>query len=262
VAVWNWAEEGRPLADLVRQLAGLGFEVMSFLPQQLLSLSAREARDLLAMLDGYRLRTTVHGTCALQPGAIQRIVDLLGHRLLAFTVDPLWRTDSRGTLYAAHAMVAVLQAIRNSTRGTSTRFAVEDFPLDALALDYYRDALEPILDSPRYGILLDLGHMNLRLAQEDYFQVDVGDYVSSLPLPIVEVHVHDNRGDQDSHAPMGAGDLPFPEVAGALMAVGFDGVSTIEIEPTFHGSTPAASKPHLRQTFEAWRAMLAAERSH
>jgi sugar phosphate isomerase/epimerase len=102
--------------------------------------------------------------------------------------------------------------------------------------------------------------MNLRMAQEDYFATDVGDYISRLPLPIIEVHVHDNRGDRDSHEPLGAGDTPFPAVAGALMAVGFDGVSTIEIAPSFHGSTPGASKPHLQRTLETWRGMLEARR--
>jgi sugar phosphate isomerase/epimerase len=258
VAVWNWVQPGQPLAALLGELAGLGFEVMSFLPKQLLSLEPPEARALLSILDGYRLCATVHGKCGLQPGEIERIVHLLGRRLLAFTVDPLLRTDSRGTLYAANSIVEVLCAIRAATRETRVAFAVEDFPLDALALDYYRPALEPVLDSERYGLLLDLGHMNLRMAQEEYFYTDVGDYILGLPLPIVEVHVHDNRGDRDSHEPLGAGNVPFPEVAGALMAAGFDGVSTIEIEPSFHGSTPAASKPHLRRTFEAWRGMLAA----
>ena len=260
VTVWNWAEPGKPLAALVQELAGMGFEVMSFLPGQLLSLSHAQSRALLAVLDGYRLPATVHGTCDLEPDMIERIVTLLGRRLLAFTLDPLLRTDSRGTLYAVNAMVALLQVIQASTRGTGVRFGIEDFPLDPLALDYYREELEPVLESPRFGILLDVGHMNLRMAQEDYFASDVGDYIAGLPLPIVEVHVHDNRGDRDSHEPLGAGDIPFPAVAGALMAVGFDGVSTIEIAPSFHGSTPAASRAHLQRTFEVWRGMLEARR--
>jgi sugar phosphate isomerase/epimerase len=261
VAVWNWVEPGQSLSALVRELAGMGFDVMSFLPGQLLSLSQAQARALLAVLDGYRLPATVHGTCDLEPDMIEHTVTLLGRRLLAFTLDPLQRTDSRGTLYAVNAMVALLQTIRDSTRGTRVRFGIEDFPLDSLALDYYREELEPVLESPRFGILLDVGHMNLRMGQEDYFATDVGDYISRLPLPIVEVHVHDNGGERDSHEPLGAGDIPFPAVAGALMAVGFDGVSTIEIEPSFHGSTPAASKSHLRRTFEVWRGMLETRRS-
>jgi len=44
------------------------------------------------------------------------------------------------------------------------------------------------------------------------------EYVSSLPLPIVELHVHDNNGLEDSHLPLGRGNMDYAEVFKTLKA--------------------------------------------
>jgi sugar phosphate isomerase/epimerase len=85
--------------------------------------------------------------------------------------------------------------------------------------------------------------------------MSVADYIGRLPLPIVEVHLHDNNGQKDEHGHFGLGNIDFGEVAAALKSVGFDGVSTIEIAPSFHGSTPAESKPRARESLERWKAI-------
>lgn len=63
-------------------------------------------------------------------------------------------------------------------------------------------------------------------------------------------------GDRDSRGHLGFGNLPFEEVAAGLKAIGFDGISTIEIAPSFHGSTPAASRPHARDSLARWRGLF------
>jgi sugar phosphate isomerase/epimerase len=89
-----------------------------------------------------------------------------------------------------------------------------------------------------------------------YFEgVSVAEYLQRVPLPVVEVHLHDNNGERDEHGPFGLGNVDFDEVGEALKAIDFAGVSTIEIAPSFHGSTPADSKPHARASLATWRAI-------
>jgi hypothetical protein len=42
-------------------------------------------------------------------------------------------------------------------------------------------------------------------------------------------------------------------VVDALETIGFNGISTIEIAPSFHDKTPAESKPMAKQSLEIWR---------
>jgi sugar phosphate isomerase/epimerase len=151
-------------------------------------------------------------------------------------------------------MTALLMGLEELGRRTNLKFAVEDFPLDNLAIDYYSRDLRPLLDCSRYGILVDIGHMNLRRTGEAYFRAfTVGQYIERIPRPIFEVHVHDNNGRQDEHKPLGEGNIDFAAIAAALKAIGFDGVSTIETAPSLHGRTPADDLPTVQPSLEQWR---------
>jgi sugar phosphate isomerase/epimerase len=187
---------------------------------------------------------------------VETLLGRFGERLRVLTMDPCMTADSCGYSYDGARMARFLRQVEEATRATSVRFGVEDFPLDALALERDRAGLEPLLRCPRYGALIDLGHLNLRLKSGGYFRrLSPADYIRRVPVPILEVHVHDNAGDRDSHGPIGFGNVAFEEIARALRAVGFDGVSTIEIAPSFHGSTPAASKPRATESLERWRTL-------
>ena len=170
-------------------------------------------------------------------------------------MDARMKSESRGVFYDVKGMSAVFEEISNSSY--EVRFAVEDFPLDEKALSFYEDGLVRLVKNPRFGILVDLGHMNMRLQKEnsDFKGMSISQYLSGVPLRIIEVHIHDNMGDKDSHGHLGFGNLDFSEVANALETVGFEGVSTIEIAPSFHGSTPEQSKPLAKESLETWRGL-------
>ena len=257
VAVWNYCEKGLPLLDLVRELATWKVETLSFLPVQIADLRPEDRPRFLRILDEHRLGVTVHGNCNVTHAQAETIVNLLGPRLLAFTLDSAIRTDSRGVFFDAVRMARVLADVRDLTRDSGTRFGVEDFPLDDLAVDFYRSDMASLFECPRFGILIDLGHMNIRSRKEDYFRgTATQEFLRRIPVPIVEIHVHDNAGDRDSHAPAGAGNVPFEETARSLVALGFSGVSTIEVAPSLHGRLPGESRPALRQTLLFWRECL------
>ncbi len=259
IAVWNYAQEGQSLAELIGEFADMGFTAVSISQRQLLGLHAGEADELRAVLEERDLVTTVHGACRLPAEHIRLIAGPLGDRLRSFTVDALMRTESRGSFYDVKAMAPVLEEVGRLPGEVA--FGIEDFPLDQEALSCYRQDLAPLLANPKYGILVDIGHLNLRCTREGsaFRGMSPQEYLSRIPLRIVEAHIHDNLGEKDSHGHFGFGNLDFPRIAEALKAVGFDGISTIEIAPSFHGSTPQESKPLARQSLEIWRGLWEAQ---
>ncbi|MEN6547006.1 MAG: TIM barrel protein [Armatimonadia bacterium] len=259
IAIWNFVEEGIRLPDLMDDFQGFGFDTISFSAWQLLRVP-EEGREAAQALQELGLRATVHASFDLTGDDARRISDLLGPDLLTLTFDAAMSEESRGRFFDAARMVKLLVEVGVILEPIGTRYGVEDFPLDALALDYYRDDLAPLLERPGYGMLVDLGHLNMRVTAQPYFhRLGVAEYILGLPLPILEVHVHDNHGDRDSHAHLGFGSGDFETMAAALRDKGFAGVSTIEIAPTFHGSTPAEDRPRAQESLKLWRNLLEAK---
>jgi sugar phosphate isomerase/epimerase len=85
------------------------------------------------------------------------------------------------------------------------------------------DQLEMIadVDHPGIGALFDIGHANM-LRGDDAVRA-----AAVLAPHLVHVHVHDNDGWRDDHAPVGSGTIDWPQVARAL--AGYDGAYTIEV---------------------------------
>lgn len=254
ISTWNFHPPDVPLAGLIDRFAAMGFDTMSFLPRQLLGLDGGAWRDLRAVMDGRPLTATVHGKFDLTAQDVRRIVEMLGERLLCLTFDAAKAADSRGQFFDAARMAALLRHVEQASRGSNLRFGVEDFPLDRRALDHYRRDLGDLGDCPRLGMLIDVGHMHMRRTGEPYFSaLSVQQYVEAAPLPIIEVHLHDNAGQKDSHGHFGFGTICFPDVAAALAKAGFDGVSTVEIAPAFYGLTAEQAMPHAAESLAVWR---------
>lgn len=248
-AAWNYEEPGVALEDLLDEFAGFGCDTVALSSEQFPSMD--QAR-IAAHLRRRGLPATLHCVFETPVDVICAFADLLGELLLACTWDPIRVTDSRGTRYDLAGMVPVLQRVLSATAGT--RVGIEDFPLDREALDFYRRDLEPLLASSRFGMLADIGHLNLRRTEWPSLRgVSVGEYLRRLPLPVWEVHLHDNHGTRDEHGHFGMGTVDFRAVAEGLRSIGFDGVSTIEIAPSFHGSTPRESKPRLVESLARWK---------
>jgi sugar phosphate isomerase/epimerase len=253
ISTWNYREPNQSLCELVSEFAEMGYTAMSFSQNNLLELTEIEASELKQLLQKRDLAATVHGACNTTPEQIRSIADCLGSTLHTFTVDALMRSDSRGRFYDVQSMVPVMLEVGQNMG--SVCFAVEDFPLDSQALSYYQNDLSPLIDHPNYGILVDVGHLNLRCNDRcsSFYGMDVLEYLSGVPLPIIEVHLHDNLGTRDNHGHFGFGNINFSEVVDALETIGFNGISTVEIAPSFHDKTPAESKPMAKQSLEIWR---------
>ncbi|MDL2318449.1 extracellular solute-binding protein [Eubacteriales bacterium OttesenSCG-928-A19] len=141
--------------------------------------------------------------------------------LFANLLSGAWSLDNYDAPYLSEALSAF--------RGTDTTIACEDIPLNKRQLERFEKILKP---RDRFGVLLDAGHMNIR--QRCMELIEPEDFITSieaLPLPIVELHLHDNKSYKDEHKHLGYGNLPLDAIVIGLKRKRFDGYVTIEIVP-------------------------------
>ncbi|MGD2079653.1 MAG: sugar phosphate isomerase/epimerase family protein [Nitrospirota bacterium] len=102
-------------------------------------------------------------------------------------------------------------------RDLGTRIAVENI---------FEDTPENLkllmegLGSESFGICFDTGHMNI------FSLVPLDDWLDALGEHIIELHLHDNRGDLDAHLPVGEGDFDFDSLFARL--AGRNVIRTVE----------------------------------
>ncbi|MDH7569829.1 MAG: TIM barrel protein, partial [Armatimonadota bacterium] len=217
IAVWNYKTPDVGLPALIQSFADDGFDAASLLMQAMVQTDDGELREIRRVAAERALALTLHGNFERTPAECERVLRLLGNTVAAITFDAavLWEDEKRR--FHTAQMLPLLQEVQRVTEGSSVAFAVEDFPLNDSVLNAHREELTPLLQSPRFGILIDVGHMNLRRHQEAGFtHLSVAEYLQQVPLPIVEVHLHDNLGDRDSHGHFGFGNVDFAQVAAGL----------------------------------------------
>ncbi|MGC9317413.1 MAG: sugar phosphate isomerase/epimerase family protein [Armatimonadota bacterium] len=254
VAIWNWVTEEARLPELIEEFVGFGYDAVSLSTAHLGRLEQAEVAAGAELVVEREVPVTLHGAVTVEPEALVQASEMFGKRLTCVTFDPCLVMEPRGRLYDAERMAPVVEGVLELP--SQPRVGIEDFPLDQMAVDWFADDLASVLDHPRYGILIDIGHMNMRLHGGGYFEgMSVTEYIERVPLPMIEVHVHDNDGTRDAHAPLGEGTIDFAEVADALRSAGFDGMSTIEIAPTLHGRDPAKCRSAAREGLEHWRTL-------
>ncbi len=129
------------------------------------------------------------------------------------------------------------------------KVAVEDFGLNASE----REQVEYLKSNPRFGYLLDIGHMYLRLCGRDLYPQHsilmhkpdecktVGEpnieqfreAFDSKEFPIFEIHLHNNDGCKDMHHFLRCGTLDMNIMFTLLKEREFQGVITIESAPGY-----------------------------
>lgn len=129
------------------------------------------------------------------------------------------------------------------------KVAVEDFGLTASE----RVQIEYLKSNPRFGYLLDIGHMYLRLVGRDLYPQHsilihkpdecktVGEPTleqfreafDSKEFPVFEIHLHNNDGSKDMHHFLQCGTLDMEIIFSLLKERNFEGVITIEAAPGY-----------------------------
>jgi sugar phosphate isomerase/epimerase len=256
VAIGGLVELGGPLLELVAEFAEAGFDGISSHPKCLLQLDKAERDALLARIDERGLAITLHGGFDTPLEDLRKLAELLNPRLVNMTFDPELHWTSAGYLFDAKRMVSYLRELDDIAGEYKFLYGVEDFPEDPWALKIYRQDLTAILDSPHFGILIDAGHFNLSAHKYGYIDCTPEEYFAALPIQLLEVHLSDNDGKGDQHLPLGRGNVNFKAVARGLRDIGFDRISTIELEPAKHLSSIPVAKREIVESLFYWRKLF------
>jgi sugar phosphate isomerase/epimerase len=133
--------------------------------------------------------------------------------------------------------VAAWRQVLDRARGIGTVIAVENiFEEEPSTLK----ALFEAVDDAQLGHCFDVGHWNLfkKVGMEQWFE--------ALGARIAEVHIHDNSGTRDDHAPPGAGDIDFEQFFSLMNRYAPDAAYTIEAHSLDHlKSSLEVLKPYL-----------------
>ncbi|GEM_PF-1719682 len=129
------------------------------------------------------------------------------------------------------------------------RVAVEDYGLT----EAEESDIRALLPEKRFGYLIDIGHMNIRLngantsghtlftrsdieCDSSTDTNDAAGFLKALrskPFPVVEIHFHNNDNVDDIHLFLEDGSLNMEEPLKAIRDFGFEGILTIESAPGF-----------------------------
>ncbi len=259
VSIGALARLGEPLPTLVSEFADAGFGAISMDPQLMLDLGESARCDLAALVAERGLIVVLHGSFDTSIRDVAELAELLGPRLGNVTFDPVLGWTSAGLLHRTERMAPYLQQLDPVAKTHGFSYGVEDFPETLFALKMYRDDLSPLLESNRFGILIDIGHFNESVHKYGYFAgVSPEEHFAHLPLRLLEVHLNDNDGSGDQHLPLGLGNIDLRSVARGLERIGFDGFSTIEIEPQKGRDDPIADgKRQIIDSLSFWQRLLA-----
>jgi sugar phosphate isomerase/epimerase len=202
------------------------------------ALDALDVKELSAAADLLRqegLSCTIHSPFMdLNPGSLERmlrdatmyrftqvldVAELLRPEVMVFHPGfDRWRYGEATTAWLDHSVVIWKKVLERAHR-IGTVIAVENiFEEEPATLK----ALFEALDDPRLGHCFDVGHWNL------FKKVGMDEWFEALGERIAEVHIHDNSGNRDDHAPPGEGAVDFEKFFGLMERYAPGAAYTIE----------------------------------
>ena len=111
-----------------------------------------------------------------------------------------------------------LSAIDRISSEYGVRIAVENMPAFPFMLGRTAEELNELIGSTNLGFCLDIGHANTT------DQID--ELIKAFRDRLINVHIHDNHGENDEHLTLGEGSIDFKKIIGSLS--GYQGNYIIE----------------------------------
>jgi len=248
-----WLLDRAPVSDCLSEVAGAGFDGVSFLaapvddPRRLDRLDERAAAELRERLAAGGLRRTLHiasdyyfaglsrrseGACRRARSSIERCIAALTSSEtppLIVSLDPICLPPGPKGVLDPPLIVEMLGFLTALGERYPIRVALENWPKPGVGTP---EALREVLAAAPgpVGILLDLGHLNLALRSAWCPHRTPRDFILALPAPVLEVHLHDNHGEVDEHLPPGVGTSDMEAAFDALGERGFQGFVTVEAD--------------------------------
>lgn len=270
LAIWHYPH--RSVLENVSYFAKCGFESVSILGYHMLEICSDKdsAQKLAELIKANNLILTVHHILPVNHSeekvrAFKNAIDSIAQ----------WQNE-----YGCLSVLSfdVRQAIRDNItpyidyvleKTLNCKVAVEDFGLN----DAEKSQIEHLKKNDRFGYLLDIGHMYIRICGKNesgytLFTNSVDecpvnenpgfeDFLAafrSKDFPIFEIHLHNNDGKGDMHYFLEDGTLKIEMIAEVLKEINFDGVLTIESAPGFHFECayPESDK-RINETYAYWK---------
>jgi sugar phosphate isomerase/epimerase len=174
---------------------------------------------------------------ALRFGQVLDLVPLFRPR--AIVLHPgydRWRYDDDVDLWLENSL-RTWEPLVKRAESLSVRMALENVFEEKPAI---LERLLDKIDSPYLGYCLDAGHGNL------FSRVPLEEWVEVLGSRLMEIHLHDNRGEADDHLPLGQGSIDFPSLFALLGKKKIQPIYTIEPHEIAHlQPSLEALKKHL-----------------
>jgi sugar phosphate isomerase/epimerase len=223
----------RDYLDLLRKRR---YDLEIYFPSSVLGQVERsDIERLLAQLD-WQPALTIHAPFMdLNPGAVEPMVRsatqlrykqvlgvaaVLRPRTVVFhAAYDRWRYAGRKDIWLENSMDTWPRVLDAAGAIDGMRLAVENvFDEDPEAISLLIERV----NHPSFGFCFDTGHFNLfsRVSMEEWF--------TALGKHLVEVHLHDNAGAEDSHWAVGRGTVEFSRFFDLMRRHGARPVYTIE----------------------------------
>jgi sugar phosphate isomerase/epimerase len=125
----------------------------------------------------------------------------------------------------AHSLknaIPCLKKLTNASANHGIIFTIEnDHRSHDQILGGYPEQLMSLVEKVGCKLTLDVGHANTVTRIENF--------VDTLAKFIVNVHLHDNGGEQDDHLAFGEGNINFPSVLANLREIEYNGPLIVEV---------------------------------
>ncbi|NWF53871.1 MAG: sugar phosphate isomerase/epimerase [Syntrophaceae bacterium] len=204
-------------------------------------LSSRDTERISRALEDKQVPVTFHAPFMdLNPGAVDerireitalrfgQVLDLVPlFRPRAIILHPgydRWRYDDDVDLWLENSL-RTWEPLVKRAESLSVRMALENVFEEKPAI---LEKLLDKIDSPYLGYCLDAGHGNL------FSRVPLEEWVEVLGSRLMEIHLHDNRGEADDHLPLGQGSIDFPSLFSLLGKKKIQPIYTIEPHEIAH----------------------------
>ncbi|MFI9168645.1 sugar phosphate isomerase/epimerase family protein [Streptomyces lincolnensis] len=177
--------------------------------------------------------------------AVRVAADLGAHAVHCFSgITPAGTDEDTAWKRLAEALAPVLEAA--ATAGVPLAVEPEPGHLLATLADFHR-LRRALADPEQLGLTLDLGHCQC------LEPLPPADCVHAAAPWLRHVQIEDMRRGVHEHLPFGDGEIDFPPVLAALSAVGYQGLTVVELPRHSHAGPhfAALSLPFLHHAASA-----------
>ena len=231
-ALWNL--EGDTVAGQIEKAVAMGFGCVSFRQTPQRMQQPGEAGQVIELFEQHDLTATCHNDAGFVPypddfipfpDDLDQIVEWQQRtgRLRIATFHPSTMMEGNRRVLLPGPTAEKLLTACERLRPLNVSVGVE------VGLSCYEHLDEVArLTKGRAGLLLDVGHLNCHWRAGELVGETPAEAVRRAPMNFLELHVHDNDGQEDQHRPLGRGTVPFDQILRALLERGFGGPATLE----------------------------------